>query len=182
MSDRPRRIDDIKANPKLMAAYLKYAASSQILNEVKFYFDKGNAAALYPKYIDPDADQAVNVSDKVVKAARLLAAQNDFDNKAWDTILKNAKAEVGHTLTNETMKFYSSDAYKEYVKKERMGDPAKAAKLLGISDVKKLTAAMEAMAVDDKKTAEKLFGEIAKKEKLQMKAEQMIKNLKAAGF
>jgi hypothetical protein len=183
MSDDPTSPDDIKKDAKMMAAYLAYAKRRHILNEVKFYFNKGNAASLWPGYLDPDGSDPVNVSSKITKAGKMLADQNDFDNAAWSKIIASAKKEVAYTLTDELKDgFLASKEYKEYVAENRMGDPKKAAKLLGISDVKKLTDAMKAQATGDSKTAAKLFGEIAKKEKLKDDAKALMKALDSAGL
>jgi hypothetical protein len=80
------------------------------------------------------------------------------------------------------MGFVASPEFKDYLKKEKMGDPTKAAKLLGIKDVKKLTRAMEEAAMGNKKEAEKLLAELAKSEKLAGKAADMVKALEKAGL
>jgi len=63
-----------------------------------------------------------------------------------------------------------------------MGDPKKAAQILGITNVKKLTEAMEAAAEGDKREAEKLLGELVKSEKLIARAADMMKALEKAGL
>ena len=83
--------------------------------------------------------------------------------------------------TDVSLGFVASPEYKDYLKKEKMGDPTKAAKLLGIKDVKKLTRAMEEAAMGNKKEAEKLLAELAKSEKLAAKAADMMKALKNPG-
>jgi len=181
MAETPRTIDEIKKNPKMMAAYLAYAKKRMLLNEVMFYFDKGNAEALWPKYINPKAKLAVNVDANVTKAGAQLAAANDWGNPLWARIIAMGKTQVGDSLIDGIGTFLASPEYKEYQVKENMGDPTKAAKVLGISDVKKLKAAMEAQATGDTKTAKKLFEALAKQEKMKVKYEDMVKNLKSSG-
>jgi hypothetical protein len=179
----PQTLEDVKANPKMMAAFLAYSKRRQTLNEVLFYFDKGNAAGIYPKYIDSKSPQAANLSSVVTDPADELAGKGDFANPKWAEILKKGKDEIAHAVgTDVGMGFIASPEYKDYLKKEKMGDPTKAAKVLGIKDVKKLTKAMEAAATGNKKEAEKLLGELAKAEKLAQKAADMLKALEKAGL
>lgn len=178
----PESLEDIKADPKMMNAYLAYAKRRQTLNEVLFYFDKGNAAAIYPKYIDPKSQKAANVSSKVLNPAQELADKDDFGNAKWKSIIELGKKEVGSALNGEVYKFVESPEYKGYLKKEKMGDPKKAAQILGITNVKKLTEAMEAAAEGNKKEGEKLLGELAKSEKMIARAADMMKALEKAGL
>jgi hypothetical protein len=92
------------------------------------------------------------------------------------------KSQVGDSLIDGIGSFLASPEYKDYMVKEKMGDPTKAAKILGIKDVKKLTSAMEAQATGDTKTAKKLFEALAKQEKIKTKYDDMVKNLKSSGL
>jgi hypothetical protein len=178
----PETLADIKADPKLMAAYLDYSKRRYTLNEVLFYFDKGNAAAIYPKYIDSKSAKAANLSGKVTNPADELADKDDFSNPKWKGILAAGKAEVASALTGDIGVFVESPEYKSYLKKEKMGDPTKAARLLGIKDVRKLTQAMEEAADGDKREGERMLAELAKSEKLIARAADMMKALERAGF
>jgi hypothetical protein len=183
MSDLPTTIDDFKKTPKLMAAYMAYAKRRLMLNEVMFYFDKGNAQGVYPKYLDLKSNTQVNVNSTVTDVTEKLAKAGDWANAAWPKVIAVAKAQVKATIDPDIQTgFAKSDEYKNYCKAEKMGDPAKAAKLLGITDVKKLTAAMQAGAVGDDKTAVKLLNEILVKEKMKAKAEELLKALEKAGL
>lgn len=178
----PETLAQIKANPKMMAAYLAYSKRRYTENEVLFYFDKGNAAGVYPKYIDPKSSKAANLSAKVVTPAKELADKDDFNNPKWKKILEDGKDEVGDALTGDIGTFVESPEYKKYLRQEKMGDPTKAAKMLGIKDVKKLTKAMEEMADGNKPEGLKLLTELAKTEKLIAKAADMMKALEHAGL
>jgi len=178
----PETLADIKADPKIMAAYLDYSKRRYTLNEVLFYFDKGNAAAIYPKYIDPKSAKAANLSSKVINPAKELADKDDFSSPKWKAILQTGKEEVASALTGDIGTFIESPEYKKYLRKEKMGDPTKAAKLLGIKDVKKLTTALEVAAEGDKREGERLLGELAKSEKLIARAADMMKALERAGM
>jgi hypothetical protein len=178
----PESLEDIKADPKMMAAYLAYSKRRYTDNEVLFYFDKGNAAGIYPKYLDPKSSKAANISAKVTDPAKELADKDDFGNAKWKGIIEAGKKEVASALTGDIVKFVESPEYKSYLRKEKMGDPKKAAQILGITNVKKLTEAMEAAADGDKREAEKLLGELVKSEKLIARAADMMKALEKAGL
>jgi hypothetical protein len=178
----PETLAEIKADPKMMAAYLAYAKQKRCLDEVLFYFHKGNAAEIYPTYINPDSPHSANLTSKVISDAKELADKDDFANPKWKGIIELGKKGVGMQLSNDIGAFVESPQYKGYLKKEKMGDPTKAAKILGIKDVKKLTAAMEAAAEGDKKEGEKLLAELAKSEHLIARAADMMKALEKAGL
>jgi hypothetical protein len=182
MSDFPRTLEAVKNDAKIMGAYLAYAKRRLCLNEVLFYFDKGNAEGIYPKYLDPNAKSGANVSSAVTAPAEKLAAAKDWRNAAWNKIIADGKAEVADALNSDLLQFKTSNEYTDYLKKEKMGSPQKAAKLLGISDTKKLTQAMEALAVGDRKAATKVLEGIMKEEKLKGKAEELIKALEKSGL
>lgn len=81
-----------------------------------------------------------------------------------------------------SIKAMAADADDLEVIEEKKADPAKAAKLLGISDTAKLKQAMEAQSDGDEKTALKLLGELAKDEKRKDKADAMLKALVKSGL
>lgn len=178
----PESLEDIKADAKMMAAYLAYSKRRYTDNEVLFYFDKGNAAGIYPKYIDPKGQKPANINSKTTAQAKELADNNDFGNAKWKSIIEAGKREVASSLTGDIGKFIDSPEYKSYLRKEKMGDPKKAAQILGITNVKKLTEAMETAADGNKREAEKLLGELAKSEKLIARAADMMKALEKAGL
>lgn len=183
MVDAPKNVDEVKKDAKLAVAYMAYAKRRAILNEIMFYWNKGNNYKLFfEKYLGKKAKEQVNVSGTVTDAAEKLAAIPDWEHKAWPAIVAQAKKEVGSALNGDIGQFSMSQEFKDVLLKEKMGDPTKAAKLLGISDPKKLKAMMEAQVVGDSKTAKKLWEEIAKKEKAKDKYEVMVKNLEKAGL
>jgi hypothetical protein len=178
----PETLEDIKADAKMMAAYLAYSKRRYTDNEVLFYFDKGNAAGIYPKYLDSKSSKAVNINSKVIREAKELADKDDFGNAKWKGIIEMGKKEVAKALSGDIGSFIDSPEYKSYLKKEKMGDPNKAAKVLGIKNVKKLTEAMEVAADGDKQEGQRLLGELAKSEKLIARAADMMKALEKAGL
>lgn len=183
MADVPNSIDAVKADAKMMGYYLKYAKRRLMLNEVMFYFDKGNAQALFPKYIDPKSGTAANIDGEVIGAAQKLAKAGDWSNAAWPKLIAAGKNTVKAALNPDLGSgFARSDEYKDYLKTEKMGSPAKAAKVLGVKDVKKLTQAMEAIVTGDKAKGTKLLNEIMVKEVIGGKVDELVKVLEKQGL
>lgn len=183
MPDVPKSIDAVKADATMMGYYLKYAKRRLLLNEVLFYFDKGNAQAIFPKYIDPKSSTAANIDSEVISAAQKLAQAGDWSNAAWPKLIAAGKNTVKAALNPDlTSGFGKSDEYKDYLKTQKMGSPDKAAKLLGVKDVKKLKLAMEALVTGDQATAKKLLADIMVKEVLKGRAEDLIKTLEKSNL
>ncbi len=183
MPERPNSFDDFKKNAKLNAALMLHMKKGYTLENFLFYFDKGNAAGIYPKYLAPNAKAEVNIPGDLSKAARKLGEADDFDNPIWPKIIARAKKEINSMCVKDVFpRFYQSDEYKNYCKKEKMGDPKKAAKLLGISNLKLLTSAMEEAAVGNTKEAEKLLTKLLKEEKMKEKAAVLLQQLEKAGL
>ena len=152
MVDAPKNLDEIKKNAKLAAAYLGYCKRRAILNEAMFYWNKGNNyKSFWEKYLAPGSSDQVNVDSKVTDAGKQLAAIPDWDHKAWPKIVELGKKQVGSALNGDIHGFIQSPEYKAVLLKENMGDPTKAAKLLGISDPKKLKLMMEAKVTGDER-------------------------------
>lgn len=180
------KLSELKADPKLLAAALIFAKKEHNDENILFFYDKGNAEGIYPKYIDAKAKSQVNLTSKLFEAMGKLASAKDWKNGLWDGLLKLAKAEIEKMWNGDVAKrFVASSEYKawEIAKTpKKKADPAKAAKLLGIKDVVKLKKALDAGIAGDKATAHKLLGELAKEEKLKDKAEQIMKSLEKAGL
>ncbi|KIC11121.1 hypothetical protein RA19_07085 [Leisingera sp. ANG-M1] len=167
MPKEPKAVGDILKDKKMTAAYMDYCKRRFCLNEFMFTQNKGNAESLWTRYMDQKkGKEPVNITSKTYKAAKELADQNNFADGGWKKIIETGKKEVISMLNKDVMGFTGSDEYKKYVAENGMGDPKKAAKLLGITDVKKLKEVMVNIAVDDKKTGEKLWKELMKKEKI----------------
>lgn len=183
MPDQPGDLPGIKKNAKLAAALLMYMKKEHNDENFMFYFDKGNPEAIYKKYIAKGAKQEVNLPSKVSGPCYKLGDAADWDNKAWSKLLTDAKSEInGLCIRDVIPRFYKSTEYENFCKSERMGDPTKAAKLLGIKNVKLLTQAMTAAVTGEKRESIVLFGKLAKEEKLQENAEAIYKALTKAGL
>lgn len=183
MADKPMDLDKIKKDAKLCAALMAHMKSGYTLENFLFYYAKGNPEGLYTKFLSPKSKQQVNLPSKIQKPADELAKKGDWKNKEWDKILKSARLDIKNLVQKDVLpRFYTSKEYKDYCAKEKMGDPKKAAKLLGVSDIKLLTEAMEAAATGDSKKAESLLKNLAKKEKMKDDAKNLLKSLEKAGL
>jgi hypothetical protein len=183
MPDEPKDLDKIKKDSKLCAALMIHMKKELNDENFFFYFDKGNPDALYKKYLAKGSPKEVNIPGGLSNDIKKLGDKGDWKNKEWSKLIKKAKVEIHKMVKRDVFgRFYKGDAYKDYLKKEKMGDPKKAAKLLGISNVKLLTQAMGAAAVGDTKKAETLLGKLAKEEKIKDNAKSLLKALEKAGL
>lgn len=183
MPKEPKVVGDILKDTKMTAAYMDYCKRRYCLNEFMFTQNKGNPESLWTRYMDQKkGKEPVNITSKTHLAAKALADKGDFKSGDWKKIIETGKKEVVLMLNKDLMGFTGSDEYKKYVAENGMGDPKKAAKLLGITDVKKLKEVMVNVAVDDRKTAEKLWKELAKKEKILEDYKAISSSLKKANL
>ncbi|MBY6138054.1 hypothetical protein KUV26_01250 [Leisingera daeponensis] len=183
MPKEPKVVGDILKDKKMTAAYMDYCKRRYCLNEFMFTQNKGNPESLWTRYMDQKkGKEPVNITSKTHLAAKALADKGDFKSGDWKKIIETGKKEVVLMLNKDVMGFTGSDEYKKYVAENGMGDPQKAAKLLGITDVKKLKEVMVNVAVDDRKTAEKLWKELAKKEKILEDYKAISSSLKKANL
>lgn len=183
MSNDPKTVLDIVKDKKMTAAYMGYCKRRYCLNEFMFTQNKGNAESLWVRYMDQKkGKEPVNITSKTHIAARALAEKGDFKHADWKKIIATGKKEVVLMLNKDVMGFTGSDEYKKYVAENQMGDPKKAAKLLGITDAKTLKDVMVNVAVGDKKTAEKLWKDLMKKEKIIQDYKAMCAALKKANL
>jgi hypothetical protein len=179
--DDVKTVDQIKSDPKLFAAFFAHSKKSLCSENLLFYFDKGNAQGVYPKYLDKKSATQVNVDATLLNAAQKLGEAGNWNDPAFPKVIEKAKKAVGEMIMADTWpKFIKTDAAKAlYPPPRKVGDPAKAAKLLGIADVARLKKAMN---TDDAKTREKLFEQIAAEEKLARKAKEVMAALEKAGL
>lgn len=183
MADQEMDLDKIKKDAKLCGALMNHMKKEHTLENFQFYYAKGNPEGLYARFISPKSKEQVNLPAKIQKAADTLAKRGDWEHKEWPKILKAAKRDIKGLVENDVLpRFYQSKFYKEYCVKQKMGDPKKAAKLLGISNVKLLTEAMAAAAMGDNKEAEKLMAKLIKEEKMKDKAKDLLNTLEKAGL
>lgn len=181
-----KSLADVKSEPKLLAFVLTEAKRLHCQENVMFFFAKGNEEGLYGRYLSPKSATQINLDSKLQGAFDKLAEAKDWKNAAWGKLLDAARNEANHMFLRDTKpKILKSKEYAAYVEANRpkkTGDPAKAAKLLGIGDIAKLKKAFEYKAKGDSKNADKLMDEIAKEEKMKDKAAAIWKSLEKAGL
>ncbi len=180
------KMSELKADPKLLAAALAHGKKSMSIENVLFFHDKGNAQAVYPKYISEKSATQVNLPSAVFNPMKALADKADWKHASWDTLIKTAKLSIEKMWNADVApRFVTSPEYKAYeIAKapKKKADPGKAAQLLGIKDVAKLKKALELSIDGNKASAIKLLAEIAKEEKMKDKAEAIMKALEKAGL
>lgn len=181
-----KSLADVKSDAKLLAFVLTESKRLLCQENVMFFFAKGNEEGLYGRYLSPKGAMQINMDSKLQAAFNKLAEAKDWKNPAWPKLLESARKEADTLFMRDTKgKILKSKEYAAYLAAntpKKTGDPAKAAKLLGIGDVTKLKKAFEYRAKGDSKNADKLLDEIAKEEKMKDKAAAIWKNLEKAGL
>jgi hypothetical protein len=176
-------LDDIKKDPKKMAALLAFTKRSLCLENILFYFDKGNPEAIYPKYIADSAKTQVNLDAKFFNVFKQLADAGKWKEMA--PVIVKAKAAIHAMVVKDTLpKFLKSKEFAEYqiaATPAKPGMAKKAAKLLGL-DEKKLAEIFQLRELKKTKEADKLLDALAKKEKLDLKSKAVMQNLKECGL
>ncbi len=177
--DPPFNLDDIKKNAHLFKALEKFCKREFSGESLDFYFDNSNMQKMFDTYIKPKPkDEVVNLPGDILKDLRDLAKANDWDG--MKPVMKKAKKNIQGLLQGDTLnRFYNgSKEYTNYLKAEKMGNPAKAAKLLGIKDADALYDIMEAVLTGEDSKARAMY----KKLELKEKYEEMLKILEKAGL
>ncbi|MCW2240010.1 regulator of G-protein signaling domain-containing protein [Azospirillum canadense] len=101
---RELHVDDVFRDKKLLTALHKYAKKELSAENIEFYWEAtkaksaGAVQALYDKYVDLNAPNMLNITDKSRNA--LLAGIN-ADN--WDAAMKSIKTQVKENI-NDTLK------------------------------------------------------------------------------
>lgn len=177
------KLDDWKKNATLFGMLLKFSIKEKTDENILFYFDKGNMAAIYPKYIKSGAPKEINIASPLQTA--LTEAFNAKDEAAFKAAQEKARAAIAKLSEQIIDRFKASTEYKFMV--ARTGaekNAAKAMKVLGISAKGKdlLLDGIAYLAIGKKTDASKKFADLAKQEKLKDNAEAIMKSLKASGL
>jgi hypothetical protein len=180
--EKPDDINEIRKNPKLYQALAEHMKKGQSIENLQFYFDNGNMEGVFAKWITPkDGNEVVNLPSEILSKLREQAEAEEWGE--MKNTMKKAKERIKQLVERDVLpRFYASKEYVNYLKKEKMGDPSKAAKILGISNVKLLTRAMQAAAEGEDAEAKKLFEQLAKEEELKENYAQIVKALEKAGM
>lgn len=181
MPDQPKDLETVRRNAKLFAALQDYMERAQCAENLHFYLDHSGPETLHRKYLDQkNADESITIAASFIKDVERLA--HNFADPEWRELIRRLKANVKNTIeVGPLVDFYKSPEYVDYVK-AKMGDPRKAARLLGIKNVKLLEQAMLAAALGEKADAEHLLDSLARKEHMREEADAIRKHLAEAGF
>lgn len=192
------KIDNI-TYPEGSAAMLKdryigpmYRAylDSKYCSEIHIYLDeagkKRDPKTQFKKFFANDAPQAINILGEALTAAKRLGTAKDWKNKDWKKVYDQADAYVKRIADGEhdSLFYKTSEAFKKHhvamVEKQmlRQNYPALLAEL-DTTD-KKGVAAAAAMLKADKKKGPRTVKAFAKKNKLKMKPNDVIKAFKKA--
>lgn len=148
---------------------------------------------LYKAFISDDAKMQINIPGSIKLPADALAKRAATDpevwkDRAWRGIIEDAWDNVYQLLSSDSVpRFYASKEFRDHHEaalRKKLTGVDKAAKLLGVKDVKALTELTFQMRLDgaDSPKAKALSEKLIKQENLRMKADAMIAGLKKAGF
>ena len=175
--DPPKDLDVIKKNSHLFKAFQKFCKGQFCIESLNFYFDNSSDQKLFETYVGPK-DEIINLPGAILNPMRELAKAKDW--KGMAPVMEKAKKNIRALLRDDVLpRFYNgSKEYNDYLKGEKMGNPAKAAKLLGINDADTLYDIMLAVLTGEDSKARALY----KKLELKEKYEEMLKILEKAGL
>ena len=97
----PIKMDQVKGNPKKLAALLTFMKKEHNEENFMFYFDKGNAEGVFKKYISKSAAQQVNLPANITNPLEAMASIKNW--KAMDPGIKLAKESVLKMVNNDVM-------------------------------------------------------------------------------
>lgn len=177
----------------LFRAYAKQIYCDENITFIEAVEKRYDPKVLYKGFISTDAQLQVNLPSSIREPADALARRAETDPEAWKDrewrdIIKDAWDNIYGILTTDTVPgFYNSKvfgAYHEAALRKKLVGVDKAAKVLGIKDVKTLTELAFQIRLDgaDSAKAKALSEKLIKQEKLSMKTDAMIAGLKKAGF
>ncbi|MFL4469885.1 hypothetical protein ACERZ8_08430 [Tateyamaria armeniaca] len=141
----------------------------------------------FKDFFSDSAKWHVNARSEALVAAKRLGKAKDWKNKEWDNVYKFAIADTVNFTNGEFVDlFYEKDAafkahhvgalFKQYHKQkqpELMDE-------LGVSDKKALANVAAMLKADKKKDGPRSAKAYVKKNKIQMKANEVIKKIKKA--
>jgi hypothetical protein len=107
----PIKLDEIKGDAKKLAALMKFMVSEHNDENFMFYFDKGNAEAVFKKYISKAAPKQVNLPAAVTNPLEALASVKNW--KGMEPGIKLAKENIKKLINSDVMpRFEKSPAWK----------------------------------------------------------------------
>jgi len=102
------KMDQVKGNPKKLMALLTFMKKEHNEENFMFYFDKGNAEAVYKKYISKAAAQQVNLPANITGPMEALASVKNW--KGMEPGIKAAKESVLKMVNNDVMPRFERSA------------------------------------------------------------------------
>lgn len=177
------KIDDMKKDVKVFAKLIEFSKKEKTDENILFYYDKGNMDGVFPKYIKAGSPKEINIAGELrKKLTDAFTAKNQAD---FEKHLKTAKTVCQGLCDQIVNRFKTTTEYLFMEARDKAeGNAAKAIKVLGISSRGK-DLLVDAIAwAKIKKTAEakKCLESLAKAEKMQEKADVILKNLASAGL
>lgn len=176
-------IDEMKKDPKLFALLMAFSIKQKTDENILFYFDKGNMGGLFPKYIKAGAPKEINIDSKL--RTRMTTAFNTKNEADFKKDLVIAKKECLSLCSQIINGFKATPEYKFLEAREAAEkNAAKAMKVLGISNAgkDKLLDAIAYLKIGNAAAGKKCLEQLAAAEKMQEKADMIMKNLKASGL
>lgn len=174
------KLEEIKKDNKVMAALIKFCQKEHNVENILFYFDKGNMAGVHPKYVAAGSPKEVNIASKTRKI--LQEAFDKQDESAWNKKIDDAKEEIYSLITRDILsRFYLTE---DYLLPQLEAQTTKAAKLLGIDAKhhKELVKCLVIFHTKGDSTGKKKLGEFLKKAKIDIEVKIVMQNLKKQGL
>lgn len=190
---QPKALLQDSALKGLFRAFAKKAMVDENIAFIEAVETRYDPKVLYKAFISDDAKLQINIPGSIKQPADALAQRAAKDpevwkDRAWRDIFEAALDSVEALLSNDAVpKFYKSQefrAHHEAALRKKMTGVDKAAKLLGVKDVKTLGELAFQMRLDGPTSpkAKALSEKLVKQENLRMKADAMLEALKKAGF
>lgn len=156
---------DLRRDKKILALAVAHAKSEMNDENLEFLFFKGDPEAIYNRFISDASPRQINLPAPVFAMFHKVVAP---DKAGCAAVVREARAAIT-TYINKTLMplFVQSDVFVETVAKSgKIGNPEKAAKLLGIKNVGLLKKGAALNFAGDTKGAEKIFKQLSKEERL----------------
>ncbi len=183
----PDTIPTMMSDGKLGPVFRAFVKSRYADENTAFLDANYDPKKMYNTFIKSGAPREINIAHTLRHKAERIGETADWKHRDWKGIIRNC-ANTCETLLDSNFKlaFWSSKPFLAHhaarVTAKMTGDPKKAAKLLGIGDVKTLTDLIFNIAAGFDTEAAKLSDKLVKAEKLKMKSAVLMRELKRAGL
>lgn len=164
-------------------AYLDKALCGWIHVYIDDAMKKRDPKSQFKKFFAKGANQAVNIDGDTLANARRLAAAKDWKNTGWKDVYDLADYWVKRVATDREDLFYKAETFKAHhvaMLEKKILRTKYPALLAELDTVDKKGVAAAAMLKADKKKGPRTVKAFAKKNKLKMKPNDVIKKFKKA--